>query len=221
MELLFAGQKKAMKTKKCKNCGHPFEPKNPFQPVCFKCAYEWTLKLKEKKQRREEKENKLKLKSMKQSVLTLSQKKQLLQPIVNKIARLIDWGCPCVSSKRIPGDKRMNGGHRFAVGGWDYLRFNLFNIWIQSFEQNHFKSGNPTGFDDFLQANGLYEFVHDLRLIHKDVKFNSDLLDRAIQEAKSIIKILEVENKKLTQCRGIEERIELRKKFNIQLGIYE
>jgi hypothetical protein len=74
---------------------------------------------------------------------------------INLLIRLIDVNCPCVSSGLFG---KMSAGHRFSVGSNNSIRFNLFNIWIQSFHDNFYNSGNPDGYDKFLKENNIFEF---------------------------------------------------------------
>jgi hypothetical protein len=203
--------------KKCKSCKKEFEPRS-MKHIC--CSYDCAIKhanilsnkLAEKKRKATNKETRDKIKS-------LGDYKRELQTQVNLIARLIDEGCPCVSSGRLSG--KMNGGHRFAVGGWDSLRFNLFNIWIQSFSDNHHKSGNPHGYDKFLTENGLYEYVHDLPQFYPLNKLTKDDLKEKIHIAKNAVWNLKELNQAEQLPRTIERRIFLRKNINGLLGIYK
>jgi hypothetical protein len=201
---------------KCKFCKRKFEPARPLQQFCsYECAISQARINGLKKM---EEVQKIKREAMKESIKSLSDYKRELQKEVNLIARLIDQDCPCISSGRTTG--KMNGGHRYAVGGWDNLRFNLFNIWIQSEADNTHKHGNPSGYDKQLTDFGLYEYIHDLNAIYPRMKWNKEELKEAIKTAKKCVKDLIKLNQSEQIPRTIERRVELRKDFNIILNIY-
>lgn len=201
---------------KCKFCKLKFEAIRTLQQFCsYECAISQARINGLKKM---EQETKVKREAMKENIKSLSDYKRELQKEVNLIARLIDQDCPCISSGRTTG--KMNGGHRYAVGGWDNLRFNLFNIWIQSEADNTHKHGNPSGYDKQLTDFGLYEYIHDLNAIYPQMKWNKEELKEAIKTAKKCVKDLIKLNESEQTPRTIERRVELRKDFNIILNIY-
>lgn len=207
-----------MKTKTCKVCKEKFTPSRPLQVVCSPaCAFVIVNKVCEKERKSLNKATKIKLKS-------LSDYKNELQTQINLIARLIDEGCPCISSGRTTG--KMNGGHRFSTGAFDNLRFNLLNIWIQSFSDNHFKSGNSDGFDKGLTKLNAYDMVHELPTKYPFIKLQkSDLVEKIII-AKNIVKELKLLNSNLTGLhdpitqRDTAVRLWMRNEYNQELGIY-
>jgi hypothetical protein len=116
----------------------------------------------------------------------------------------------------------MSAGHRFSVGSNNSIRFNLFNIWIQSFHDNFYNSGNPDGYDKFLKENKIYKLVHGIPKKYKFIKLTKDELIEKIELTKVMIKELEKLNKTFDSKvpRQIEGRIYLREKYNKELGIY-
>lgn len=207
---------KQPKPKKCKFCKELFTPQNPLQIACSPyCAIELH---KAKSIKEYDKWAKNKLSEMKERIKTLSDYKGELQRTVNYIARLIDEGAPCISSGRSSG--KMSGGHRWACGGWDNLRFNLMNIWIQSFHDNHHLSGNPSGYDKFLKEAGIYELVMDLNVTYPMMRWKDYDLKEKIVIARQIVKELKEANQVDSLPRNADLRIELRVKYNQQLGIY-
>lgn len=206
-----------LKPKKCKFCKNTYTPTKPLSVVCSAtCAFGLARINGLKKM---ENEIKTKRKEQKEKLKGSGDYKRELQTIINHIARLIDEGCPCISSGRLTG--KMSGGHRFAVGGWSNLRFNLLNIWIQSFKDNHHLSGSPTNYDINLMRMGIYDLVHDLPSIYPTIKLSIDDLKEAIIKAKHIRKGLIDMNKTEKLPRSYERRIELRTQFNKYIGIYE
>ena len=209
---------KQPKPKKCKNpsCGKVFTPNFKLQRVCsIDCAYQLARIESDKKQAKEAKVQKA---EMKERIKTLSDYKRELQVLVNHLARLIDEGAPCVSSGRSSG--KMSGGHRWACGGWDNLRFNLMNIWIQSFHDNHHLSGNPSGYDKFLKEAGIYELVMDLNVTYPMMRWKDYDIKEKIVIARQIVKELKEANQVDSLPRSTDLRIELRVKYNSMLGIY-
>jgi hypothetical protein len=201
---------------KCKFCKNKFEAIRPLQQFCsYTCAISQARINGLKKM---EEETKKKRDIMKENIKTLSDYKRDLQKEVNLIARLIDQDCPCISSGRTTG--KMNGGHRYAVGGWDNLRFNLFNIWIQSEADNTHKHGNPSGYDKQLTEFQIYDYVHDLNAIYPSMKWNKEELKECIRVSRWCIKNIIKLNQKDELPRTIEERIELRRFCNKILNIY-
>jgi len=115
---------------KCKQCKKKFEPRTrTTEQVCsITCAIEYAKsdkgKIIQDRLSRERKKEQI------ETIKSLSDWKKELQPLINKIARLIDYGQPCIATGSFNG--KMNGGHRIAVGANETIRFNLHNIHIQS-----------------------------------------------------------------------------------------
>ena len=143
-----------------------------------------------------------------------------VQPKINLIARLIDYGCSCIATNN---NGKMNGGHRISVGANRSTSLNLHNIHIQSFESNHFKSGDNMKYDIGIVERYGDDYLNFLNSLHQTPKLGLNLNDyeKVIQIANSIIKVLENENKTLAEPREATNRIELRNKYNIELGIYQ
>ena len=207
---------KQPKPKKCKHCKNEYVPRASTQTSCsWQCAISLTNIAIQKKY---DKEAKVQKAEMKERIKTSSDYKGDLQKIVNHIARLIDEGAPCISSGRSSG--KMSGGHRWACGGWDNLRFNLMNIWIQSFHDNHHLSGNPSGYDKFLKEAGIYELVMDLNVTYPMMRWKDYDIKEKIVIARQIVKELKEANQVDSLPRKTDLRIELRVKYNKLLGIY-
>ena len=140
-----------------------------------------------------------------------------VQPIINEIARLIDYGQPCIATGKYEG--KMNGGHYHAVGSNRTLALNLHNIHIQSFESNHFKSGDNLLYKEgLIKTYGLdyFERVESLKQI-KPIKLTKDQLIEVKRTASEIRNMLKSELYPKLQY----ERIFLREYYNSLLGIYE
>ncbi len=204
-----------MKQPLCKTCKQPFDRIKSIQSRCISCTIQRAKELEAKVRTQKAKVQKA---EMKESIKSLSDYKNDLQREVNLIARLIDQDCPCVSSGRSSG--KMSGGHRWACGGWDNLRFNLMNIWIQSFHDNHHLSGNPSGYDKFLKEAGIYELVMDLNVTYPMMRWKDYDIKEKIVIARQIVKELKEANQVDSLPRNTDLRIEIRVKYNKLLGIY-
>ena len=206
--------------KKCKNCKKEFYPSKTTQSVCsFGCA----VKLAEQKEgkmvlRRAEKEG---MKDLAISLKTLGDYKKELQIEVNKIVRLIDAECGCISCGSSTGQN--HAGHFRAIGGWDNLRFNLHNIFNQCSQCNNNKSGNPIRYRENivkLFGESQINYMDDLNVIYPSIKLNKDELSERTKIAKTIVKELTNLNKTAKLPRSATERIYLRTKYNSELNIY-
>lgn len=206
--------------KKCKICKKKFNPSKTTQVVCgLTCA----VKLAQSKQggivlkrasQIEKKEAKIILK-------TLGEYRKDLQVEVNKIARLIDWGVPCISCGTLTG--QMQGCHYRSVGGWRNLRFHLLNIHGGCSTCNNHKSGNLIGFREGIIANygqDIMNYIDDLNIQYPRIDLTKNELIEATKIAREIARNLTKLNKE-SKIRTSENRIELRKIINQQLNIYK
>jgi Bacteriophage Lambda NinG protein len=201
---------------KCKQCKKLFEPKySTTQQVCsIECSKLFSRSVKGKKL--QEKLNKERTSEQKEKIKTTADWKRELQPLINKIARLIDFGQPCIATGSYNGKK--NGGHRMAIGANETLRFHLDNIHIQSEHSNSWKAG-----DNYRYSQGIKNvygawYLHYLDTLNQiqPIKLTSEQIKDAISICRGIIKELEAEPK----VRTPQERIELRKELNKRIGIY-
>jgi len=139
-----------------------------------------------------------------------------LQPIINEISRLIDHGQSCIASGNFG---KMNGGHYISVGANRTTALNLHNIHIQSFESNHHKSGDQINYRLGVierYGNDYFEFIESLNR-HKPLHLStSDMIEIASKASK-----IRLELKRNLEQKTSKERIELRNKINLELGIYE
>lgn len=140
-----------------------------------------------------------------------------VQPIINEIARLIDYGQPCIATGKYEG--KMNGGHYHAVGSNRTLALNLHNIHIQSFESNHFKSGDNLLYKEgLIKTYGLdyFERIEALKQT-EPIKLTKQQLIEVKRIASEIRKTLQSDLRLKQQY----ERISMREYFNSLLGIYK
>lgn len=199
-----------MKPKKCKICREPFTPQRPLQMVCgILCANKYLAKRKEVKEKKD-------LSEMKKSLLTHKDYQLILEPLINKIVRIIDYGQSCISCKR---NGKPQAGHYHSKGSNNSIRFNLHNIHIQDYRCNVELSGNISGYNVGLidiYGKDYKEYV-EIGMVkeYPMIKLSIDELKEKIKIAKEIIKELEVEN-----IYTPLERIKLRNYYNLKLGIY-
>ena len=203
--------------------------KKPQYGLCPKCLYKWTLETEEGKEwfdkqtaykkKKNDKDNRIqarkdKAKAKLDLISTDKYRSKYLQPAINKIVRLIDYGNPCIATGNYG---KMNAGHYVSVGANRTTSMNLHNIFIQSFESNHFRSGDNLKYQSGLIrtfGDDYYEFINTLTQ-HRPVKLKKyemiELRSKCLEIAKTITEIV----------RTPVERIELRNMVNNELGIYD
>ena len=209
-----------MKQKTCKICKAKFTPQNPLQLVCgYKCSIEYSkLHLKKtelKKAKLKKSENKVKLDELK----SLSHWNNLLQKDINKIVRLIDVGCPCISSGRKYRDDDQ-AGHMYSIGSNPALRFNLLNLWSQSIKDNMHNSGNLLNYRQSLVDLGLIDLVEEQKLKYSVLKLSKEQIKTILPIAKSIIRELLSRNMVDILPRCMQKRVDIRKNLQFRLNIY-
>jgi len=215
-------KKRLTKGKKCKSCKQPFDQERFGQVVCHyryspQCAVNYGAKLLEKEVNATAKAERRYIRTEKEKIKTLSQLKQELQPIINHIARLIDNNHGCISCG---GNGKQSGGHFWAVGGHDQLRFNLLGIYGQCFHCNNHKGGAPR---EYLETiNAVYGVKHssylidEIRVKYKHLRFDRVSIQSAIKVARIERNRLKRENKTYTA----KSRMDLRTEINRKIGIY-
>ena len=197
-------------------CKVKYESTNP---VCsYECASAYSTYLRERNEKKEGVQRRRKIKVMKENNMSYSKWQARLQPEVNHIARLIDYGQPCISCGLYTG--KLNGGHYHSQGGNAMIRFNLHNIFLQNFFCNHHKGANIKGFNKGLiktYGKEYHEYVeYTLVREYKSVKPSIPELQEAIKTARAIVRRM-ISNPCI---RKPLRRIELRRELNIEIGIY-
>jgi len=212
------------KLKTCKICKEKFEPKNvSTEVVCseYNCRVEFALQVvaknkfnKEKEQKRKNTEEKKKM-----TIDIMSDDKyrsKILQPVINEIARLVDFGQPCIATENYGKE---NGGHYISVGANRTICLNLHNIHIQSFESNHWKSGDTLKYQGGIRkvyGEDYLEYMDCLQK-HPPIQLRKNMMIEIYENACKIRTKL----RKNEKIRSPKERIELRNQINIELGIYQ
>ena len=205
-----------MKDKKCKVCQEKFIPIQFAQNVCSSiCAIKHSKNLKLAKELKDWKVEKAILKN---KLKTLSDYAKDLQKEVNTIVRLIDKDTQCISTLK-PLNNKYDAGHFYSVGSNPTLRFNLDNIHAQSVYANQYLSGDQMNYLNGLSevyGSDYKEYVISLKSVYKVLKLSKEDYTDKITVARGLIKWLKLQDRKFT----VPERIELRKKFNDSIGIY-
>lgn len=139
-----------------------------------------------------------------------------VQPLINKIARLIDNGNPCIATGNFEG--KMAGGHYTSVGSNRTICLHLHNIFLQSFHSNVWNGGDDKRYREGLIntfGEDYLNFVEGLKA-HRPIKLSKEDLVDIKKKAQKIVNDLEKTQSTLTP----KERISMRNTVNIELGIY-
>ncbi len=147
---------------------------------------------------------------------TLSQWKQSLQNKCNLIARLIDYGQPCIATGKFTG--KMAGGHCIAVGANDTIRFNLHNIHQQSFHSNSWKGGDNIRYQSGIVNRYGIEYMEFILHLQSCPSINLSIIE--IKEKMKIADIIIKELKSVENKLDGFYSIKLRKHYNKMLNIY-
>lgn len=196
--------------------------------LCSKCLSEWLYSTGEgkdylnrnlipKAKKTVAKKEKVKTKIAYEKLETKTDVEKKLQKEINKLVRILDKGHYCISSGRSLG-KNYDAGHLYSVGSNAQIRFHLFNIFAQSVHDNQYKSGNGLEYAERLKEL----FGEEVQLYCLSLKGypSINLEKHEIKEkttiARRIVKWLELQDRRFS----LKERIELREKFNKEIGIY-
>jgi|LakMenE18May11ns_1017448.scaffolds.fasta_scaffold9943974_3 hypothetical protein len=210
--------------KKCKICKSAFIPKNvSTEVVCenYDCKVSYALQIVEK-QRKTKKIQDKKIATEQKKKMTVDlmsddkYRSTVLQPVINEIARLIDFGQPCIATENYGKE---NGGHYISVGANRTICLNLHNIHIQSFESNHWKSGDTLKYQGGIIRVYGEEYLGFMDGLgkHPPIQLRKKEMI-VIYENACKIRLKLRKNEKL---RSPKERIELRNQINLELGIYQ
>ena len=200
---------------RCHQCKAKYIPRFFLQKTCedVKCIIEYSKILKEKKEAKEWSDRKKKMSFDNYS--SDGYRSKVIQPLVNEIARLIDFGLPCISSGTIG---KPQGGHYISTGANNSISLNLHNIHIQSYHSNVELSGDEARYRLGLikwYGNDYFEFIEGLRHIK-----GIDLSKQRLSELKPLITQIRNDLKRESKKYSPQERIELRNEVNEKIGIY-
>jgi hypothetical protein len=122
------------------------------------------------------------------------QSQDALQKSINKIARLLDKGQPCLARPFEAQNIALEGGHIFSVGSYPSLRYNIWNIHGQCHKSNAILGGEPD-----LMLEGIerrygqeqLDKVLSLKSTYKVLKLTNQEKKDALKKANKIIRELE------------------------------
>jgi hypothetical protein len=212
-----------VRPKKCKVCGNKFTPiRSTLEPTCneYDCKVTYALKVAENQKKTKEKAIKKESfeQKKKMTIDIMSDDKYrsvMLQPVINEIARIIDFGQPCIATEQ---HGKMSGGHYISVGSNRTICLLLHNIHAQSFHSNNWKSGDTLKYQAGIRriyGENYLEFMDGLQK-HPPIKLRKEHMIELYKKACEI----RIRLKKDQKLRTPKERIELRNQINLELGIY-
>ena len=141
-------------------------------------------------------------------------RKEKLQPVINEIIRIIDYGQPCIAQPQQAGD---SAGHFISVGSNRTLSLHAHNIFLQSNDSNGYKGGESLEYYKGLirvYGESYAQYCDSLKQI-QPIKLTKDELIEARKKAMDFKKHL-----KKNYCLQPESRIKFRNILNTELNIY-
>ncbi len=212
-----------MKSKKCKFCKTPFVIRNsPMEAACsLDCAIQLS-KIVVTKQRNQNK--RLEREKLKESIKRSKDYRNDLQRKINTLVRSIDEGCKCISID-CNETTHMEAGHFRAVGAGigSPIRFNLLNIFLECKSCNKFKGSKYSYYDGLIETfgNDIFQVIHDLPTIWKELKLNIEELKEASKNATECLKFVKAFKSDKQLPLNNSDRISLRVQVNELMGIYK
>lgn len=156
-----------MRAKTCRSCKTPFTPERPLQVTCsIPCAIDMARDIKAKRERKERKEAKAKLKTRRDWL-------REAQAVFNRFIRLRDAGRPCISCGRHHQGQN-HAGHYRSTKAAPELRFDEANVHLQCQPCNTHLSGNVVEYrKELINRIGQAE-VDRLEGPHEPMKYTID-----------------------------------------------
>lgn len=203
--------------------------------MCHRCAMRWAystpegevflksiqIRAKTVVQKEAKKEQSIKKEENRQKKIELlrpdAYRAKYVQPVINEIARLIDYGQPCLATGLY--DNKMNAGHYMSVASNRTICLNLHNLHNQSFESNHWKSGDNLKYRQGLIDTYGIEYLEKVEALKKIQPVHLSRQD--FERIRDIAMEIRNELKNTLRIRTPRERIELREILNCRLGIYK
>jgi hypothetical protein len=201
--------------RKCVVCGEKFGTKYINVKWCSSdCRYEFRMRLKEKQQEKERKEN---FKKMQDNVESSTDLRAKLQVHINSIVRAIDFEQPCISCGK---HTILECGHYFAKSKTVAFSctFHLWNLHGQCKQCNQHLHANIHYYRKGIERIYGFEImalIDNLPEMYRNLTWSKDELKTATETAKQIFKSLEK-----GKIYSTDERIELRKTINDKLNLY-
>jgi hypothetical protein len=140
---------------------------------------------------------------------------KIVQPVVNEIIRLIDYGQPCICR---PNEAGTDAGHFKSVGSNSTLSLNFHNIHLQGRNSNGYKGGESLKYyKGLIRVYGpeYAEYCDQLSQC-SPLKLTKDEL----KEARQRLLPFRLELKKNQKVNGKYNRLLLRNKANEIMNIY-
>ena len=165
-----------MAVKKCKICGHQFQPGSSTQKVCtLTCAIELARNTEKKLFKKNTRE-------LKADLLEYDRKHWMkkLQIAFNMYIRERDKGQKCISCKR-DTNVQMQAGHFLTTGAHPEMRFNSGNCHLQCSSCNNYLSGHLIEYRKNLIKKIGINHVEWLESYHKPYKWTLDEVKEAIE----------------------------------------
>lgn len=215
--------------KKCAICKEPFEPVfSSLEKWCSNpdkdCQFEYAMQVVEKNRKQKELAAKKEWSKTKEIYRDNTKKKSHyekdLEKEINKLCRLIDAGCSCISCNSKYANE---AGHFMSVGSMPKLRYHLFNLWVQCRQCNGPKGSNGTIYRINLRSIYGPEFLNNLDALVQIGPLNLSIpeLKEKTTEARLLVKEFEAANKMVQLPRNASERLEMREYVNKRMKIYK
>ena len=213
--------------KKCAICKKGFKPvQSSLEKVCSNsdCRFKYAMMVVEKNRKEKERTAKKEWSKTKEIYRANTKKKSNyekdLEKEINKLCRLIDAGCSCISCNSKDANE---AGHFMSVGSMPKLRYHLFNLWVQCRQCNGPKGSNGTIYRINLRSIYGPEFLNNLDSLVQIGPLNLSIpeLKEKIIEARLLVKEFEAANKMVQLPRNASERLEMREYVNTRMNIYE
>jgi hypothetical protein len=199
---------------------------------CRSCFINWTQETEEgsewlkkqtayrfkKNQSEKKKEDREKDREMRVHLMSTSKYwAKVFQPKFNDTIRVIDKGSGCIVSNSTLG--KQAAGHYFSVGSNKSLSLNAHNVFLQSFQSNGWRGGEPIQY-----RNGIYRVFGENYGRFTDKLPQCPALNltkiELIEYRVKLMKIYnEYKSEEYFQLSPLE-RIEMRNDLNSELGIY-
>lgn len=205
-------------------CGKPTDVKRRKYGLCPSCLIDWATTNESGKiwyqtqfipkvKKITEKEQRKKTREERESIINYREK---LQTEIQKIARLIDIGLPCLALGYHPD--QMHGGHIYSKGSNKTMALNLHNIHRQSAKSNWTHNDDGLLREKLVEEYGYeyHDFISGLRktpALHYTNMEYKDFYRKACKASKFL--------KQSGQTFNKEERIIMRNRINLELGIYD
>ena len=135
-------------------CNERFQQVQPLQYLCMPpkdCSWKYQEKLLANKLKKENKDERAELKTLKESLLTHKDYVKLLQIVFNTWIRKRDENLPCISCDTPMSERKGDASHYFATT-YQFLRFNEDNVHLSCVPCNQFKHGNILEYAPRLEA---------------------------------------------------------------------